>query len=156
LFLYLPLQESISLTCLRAAFMCADPKSVKRLTTWLSFLRFWALSTQKLRVKRWWNWHLISTKRKIPREIVLMCRHTKLSLWLDKTRMPAKLSNFLKNEKSFYKVFFEKVFDEDEIECSISLLLQNTLKPFWQTLCYKLNAICIAIFDSYISWDLLA
>jgi len=59
-----------------------------------------------------------------------MCRHTKLSLWLDKTRMPAKLSNFLKNEKSFYKVFFEKVFDEDEIECSISLLLQNTLKPF--------------------------
>ncbi len=70
--------------------------------------------------------------------------------------MPAKLSNFLKNEKSFYKVFFEKVFDEDEIECSISLLLQNTLKPFWQTLCYKLNAIYIAIFDSYTFLDLLA
>jgi len=39
----------------------ADPKSVKRLmTTWLSFLHFWALHAQKLRVKRWWSRHLVS------------------------------------------------------------------------------------------------
>ncbi len=34
----------------------------KKLTTWLSFLRFWALRTQKLLVKHLWNWHLISVK----------------------------------------------------------------------------------------------
>jgi hypothetical protein len=33
---------SISSTCLRAAFACADSRSIKRLTTLLSFLRFWA------------------------------------------------------------------------------------------------------------------
>jgi len=33
---------SISPTYLRTAFACTDPKSVKRLTTLLSFLRFWA------------------------------------------------------------------------------------------------------------------
>jgi len=37
------------------------PKAQKRLTTWLSFLRFWDLRVQKLLVERWWNWPLMCT-----------------------------------------------------------------------------------------------
>jgi hypothetical protein len=48
-------QGSISPTYLRSAFTLVDPKSVKRLTTWLSFLRFWAPHAWKLYVERWWN-----------------------------------------------------------------------------------------------------
>jgi len=40
---------------LRAAFMCTDPKSAKRLT---HFLLFWDLRVQKLLAECWWNWHL--------------------------------------------------------------------------------------------------
>jgi len=34
----------------------ADPKSAKRLMTWLYFLRFRNLHAQNLLVERWWNW----------------------------------------------------------------------------------------------------
>jgi len=51
----LPHQVTISPTYLRSAFMLVDPKSVKRLTTWLSFLRFWAPRAWKLYVECWWN-----------------------------------------------------------------------------------------------------
>ncbi len=50
---------SISLTCLLEAFACADPESVKRLTTWPSFLRIWDLRAQKIRVKCRWHWPLM-------------------------------------------------------------------------------------------------
>ncbi len=47
----------ISSTCLRAAFKCADPKRLMKLTV---FLHFWDLHAQKLYVKCWWHWHLFT------------------------------------------------------------------------------------------------
>ncbi len=46
---------SISSTFYEQLFLRADSICVKRLTTWLSFLHFWDLHTQKLLVKCWWN-----------------------------------------------------------------------------------------------------
>jgi len=46
---------------LQAAFTSADPKSAKRLTTWLYFMRFCDLCVLKLLVNVWWNWHRLFT-----------------------------------------------------------------------------------------------
>ena len=43
-------QGSISSMCLRAAFTCADPKSAKKTVKSSSFLRFWDLGAEKLRI----------------------------------------------------------------------------------------------------------
>ncbi len=48
-------QGSISPTFLCAAFAHADPESIKRLMTWLSFLWFWAPRVQMLSLECWWN-----------------------------------------------------------------------------------------------------
>jgi hypothetical protein len=70
-------------------------KATQRLTTWLSFLRFWYLCTQKLLVESWWNWPLNVISHPF-KEILLKTRLAVTSVYVWWNPSEEKGSNTIK------------------------------------------------------------